>query len=125
MGNGGDRIENERRETATGRTEWAPPSAAEVSDAGSPASAPRPGPWWRRRSGLILAAVLAGLVLLGGGFGVGYGVGNAVGSSSVAGFDPSQRGETPEGGFGQGGPGSQFPGGTDSESGGASGTTTS
>ncbi|KQQ00866.1 MULTISPECIES: hypothetical protein [unclassified Rathayibacter] len=121
MGAGSDTIENERRETATG---WPAPAAADVSEGSRSSVAPR-RPWWRHRAALIIAAVVAGLLLLAGGFGVGYGVGNAVGSS-VGGFDP--RGQMPDGGFGQGGgPGSQFeaPDGTGSGAGGTSGSATS
>ena len=108
-----------------GTAEWPPPAAGTVApSAAEPVQARQPL-WRRRRVRWIVLAVLAGLLLLGGGFGIGYAVGNAVGASAVGGFDPSQRGGMPDGGFpGDGGPGS-FGGqgsGTGTDSGTDSGT---
>ncbi|MCJ1699718.1 hypothetical protein MT356_08275 [Rathayibacter festucae] len=96
-------IENQTPGTA----EWPPPTAGTAAPSAVEPMAPRQPLWRRRRVRWIALAVLAGLLLLGGGFGIGYAVGNAVGSSAVGGFDPSQRGGMPDGGFpGGGGPGS-------------------
>lgn len=89
-----------------GAAEWPPPSAGSAAPSASEPAQPRqPLRAWRRVRWIALA-VLAGLLLLGGGFGVGYAVGNWVGSSAVSGFAPSQRGGMPDGGFPSGGPGS-------------------
>ena len=114
-----------------GTAEWPPPTAGTAAPSAAEPVSPRQPLWRRRRVRWIALAVLAGLLLLGGGFGIGYAVGNAVGSSAVGGFDPSQRGGMPDGGFpGGGGPGS-FGGqgsgtgtdsGTDSDSGADTGT---
>ena len=96
-------IENRGARTA----EWPPPTAGTAAPSAVEPMAPRQPLWRRRRVRWIALAVLAGLLLLGGGFGIGYAVGNSVGSSAVGNFDPSQRGGMSDGGFpGGGGPGS-------------------
>ncbi|QHC63356.1 hypothetical protein GSU69_12155 [Rathayibacter festucae] len=96
-------IENQGPTTA----EWPPPTAGTAAPGAAEPARSRQPLWRRRRVRWIALAVLAGLLLLGGGFGIGYAVGNSVGSSAVGGFDPSQRGGMPDGGFpGGGGPGS-------------------
>jgi hypothetical protein len=96
-------IENQ----APGTAEWPPPTAGTAAPSAPEPARSRQPLWRRRRVRWIALAVLAGLLLLGGGFGIGYAVGNSVGSSAVSVFDPSQRGGMPDGGFpGGGGPGS-------------------
>lgn len=98
-------------------TPLTPPASIDAEATEPPASTDEPASGRRRRRWIAPVALgLAGLVLLGGGFGIGYAVGAASAPTSQIqdGQFPGQPGEGgPDGGQGgQGGPGGQAPGGT-------------